>query len=281
MADAGVFWSLHKDGAHAGYLLGTIHSEDPRVLEFTDTFIEALNGCSQFAMELVPDLPTLARLAGLMNLEEGVTLTSVIGQQRFEAVAAALGNYGIPRFMAERMKPWAAMITLSVPAPRTGFFMDFSLSLRASGQGLKVIGLETLDEQLAFLENMPLEHQLTMLDQAVRDADKVTETFEQMVQIYLSGSLEALQAETEEQLQGLGKAAQDYFMQQGIAARNQLMLERAVAALGDGTLFIAVGALHLPGPEGLIRLLEKQGYELVSMPSPFVYRIEAQTAFSE
>ena len=166
-ADHGLFWSIQKDGKPAGYLLGTIHSEDPRVLDFSEDFIRRLNENDIFAMELVPDLPTLARLAEYMHYPQGQTLESVIGAERFDQLVSALSTYGIPAEFISRMKPWAAMMTLSTPPPKTGFFMDLSLSLRASGSGLKVVGLETLEQQLSFLEEMPLSMQLSLLDQAI------------------------------------------------------------------------------------------------------------------
>ncbi len=264
-----LFWSIETEQGHAGYLLGTIHSEDPRVLEYTEDFLAALNSSSQFAMELVPDLQTLAKLAETMHLQEGTELASIIGIERFEAVAGALSAYGVPSNQVARMKPWAAMITLSVPAPETGFFMDFSLSLRASGNGLTIIGLETLEEQLNFLENMPIEHQLTMLDQAVQEIDKVQEIHNQMVSTYLDGDLSVLLNETEIQLSGLGEEAREYFVTQGITARNHRMLESLLSALESGTVFAAVGALHLPGREGLVSLLRNSGFKLSALPPPF------------
>ncbi len=267
--DKALFWAIEGENGHAGYLLGTIHSEDPRVLEFTEEFLAALNGSSSFAMELVPNLPTLARLAEAMYLPDGIELASVIGDERFGAVVAALSSYGVPRIQVDRMKPWAAMITLSVPPPESGLFMDFSLSLRASGNGLKVIGLETLDEQLAFLEKMPLEHQLAMLDQAVAEIGQVQAVHEQMVTIYLIGDLAALQAETEAQLSTLAEEARDFFIAEGITARNHRMLDALLEAMRSGTVFTAVGALHLPGDEGLISLLRGKGYRLRPLAMPF------------
>jgi uncharacterized protein YbaP (TraB family) len=75
--------------------------------------------------------------------------------------------------------------------------MDFSLSLRAAGAGLKVVGLETLDEQLAFLEDMPLVQQLALLDQALDEYHRVDEVHDQMVNSYLAGDLGALVEQTE------------------------------------------------------------------------------------
>jgi uncharacterized protein YbaP (TraB family) len=267
--DRALFWSISDAGGHKGYLLGTIHSEDPRVLEFTDTFLGILAGSRVFAMELVPNLETLARLADYMHLPQDSSLEEIIGKQRFDAVAGALSGYGVPAGQVARMKPWAAMMTLSVPPPKTGFFMDFSLSLRASGGGLEVIGLETLEQQLAFLEDMPENQQLMLLDHAVSEFERVQEVHDEMVDTYLLGDLGALQRLAEEQLGTLDEAARAYFIEKGIDARNHRMLDSMLPALAEGGVFTAVGALHLPGEEGLLALLRKNGYRVQPQDSPF------------
>jgi len=267
--DRALFWAIESGQDRAGYLLGTIHSEDPRVLEFSEPFIQALSSSSSFAMELVPDLPNLARLAAVMTLPSGQDLACLIGKKRFADVARAIDPYGVKPGELSKMKPWAALMTLSVPPPETGYFMDFSLSLRASGKGLEVLGLETLDEQLGFLENMPLEHQLTLLDHAIAEAGQVQDLHDQMVNLYLQGDLQALFEETEQQLAQAGRPARDFFIEQGIVARNKRMLSVLLEALEQGTVFVAVGALHLPGEQGLINLLRTSGYRLVPQPMPF------------
>lgn len=267
--DSALFWSISKNGQHKGYLLGTIHSEDPRVLDFPTAFIEQLNSNEIFAMEMVPDLPTIKRLTDYMHYQDGSTLESRIGPERYSRFRTAISKYRVPPDWVERMKVWAAMMTLSVPPPQTGFFMDFSLSLRAAGAGLRVIGLETLEEQLSFLEDMPMEQQLKLLDQALVEHDLVEEIHQQMVDGYLAGDLTALTAQAEEQLNLLEPAAKAYFMEQGIDARNWRMLTTLLPELESKRVFVAIGALHLPGKSGLIELLRNEGFVLTPLPPPF------------
>jgi len=267
--DAAIFWSLQRDGQTAGYLLGTIHSEDPRVLDFPDGFIERLNGSDIFAMELVPDLPTLSRLTAYMQYADGSTLESRIGADRFARLQDALSGYEMPPGWIARMKVWAAMMTLSVPPPKSGFFMDFSLSLRAAGAGLEVVGLETLEQQLSFLENMPLPQQIELLDHALDEFDRVEQAHRQMVDSYLAGDLLDLRRETEQQMAVLDPETRDYFIREGIDERNRRMFEAVRTHLARGRVFIAVGALHLPGETGLIALLRSAGYDLEPLPLPF------------
>lgn len=269
LQDHALFWSLEKNGQRVGHLLGTIHSEDPRVLDFSENFLQRLRQNTVFAMEMVPDLPTLARLTDYMHLPKGQTLESVVGEDRFRALSAALSVYKVPADFVARMKPWAAMMTLSTPPPETGFFMDLSLSLRAAGSGLEVVGLETLEEQLSFLDNMPMTMQLSLLDQAIAEFEHVDNAHDEMVNAYMKNNLAMLQALSDEQLLSVGKDASDYFIGMGIRARNQRMATALASILKDNTVFIAVGALHLPGEDGLINLLREQGFELSPLSMPF------------
>lgn len=268
--DSALFWEISLEGEPAGYLLGTIHSEDPRVLDFSTELIDRLEENQFFAMEMVPNLPTLSRLTDYMHYQDGSTLESRIGEERFALLQAALANYRLPDDWVARMKVWAAMMTLSVPPPETGFFMDFSLSLRAAGAGLKVVGLETLEEQLSFLEDMPIEQQLELLDQALAEYDKVDEAHRQMVESYLGGDLIVLAREAEKQMEGLQPESKAYFMEQGIDVRNHRMVGSLLPHLQQGRVFIAVGALHLPGESGLVRLLRSRGYQLSPLGMPFL-----------
>ena len=267
--DQALFWSIQKNGEPVGYLLGTIHSEDPRVLDFSEEFLRRLNENDMFAMELVPDLPTLARLTEYMHYPSETTLESVIGPVRFKALVSALSSYKVPAEFISQMKPWAAMMTLSTPPPETGFFMDLSLSLRASGSGLRIVGLETLEQQLSFLQEMPMPMQLALLDQALADFEQVTEAHDQMVDAYLENNLVSLQALSDEQLEGVGDEAGDYFVESGIHARNLRMLKSLLPHLEDNRVFVAVGALHLSNEQGLLNLLRQQGFELSPLDLPF------------
>jgi len=266
--DRSLFWSIHRDGQQSGYLLGTIHSEDPRVLEFSEDFLSKLGTNKVFAMEMVPDVSTLERLTNYMYYPPGQSLESVIGIERYHALEAALSPYQVQPEFIGRMKPWAAMMTLSTPPPETGFFMDLSLSLRASGNGLEVVGLETLEQQLSFLENMPIPMQVSLLDQAIAEAGKVGEIHEQMVNAYLENDLVSLQAMSDEQLKVVGESASRYFIESGINERNHRMAKTLLNQLESKTVFVAVGALHLPGEEGMINILREHGYVLRPLAMP-------------
>lgn len=269
-ANQGLLYTLSKDGELRGYLLGTVHSDDPRVLNFSGAFLEALKSCDRFAMELVPNQPTMARLMEYMHYQDGTTLQDRIGAERFARVVEAASVYRLSAQQLSTMKVWAAMMTLSIPPPKNGLFMDLSLALQAAGEGLTVVGLETLEEQLSFLEDMPEEQQLVLLDQALEDLDEVESYFESMIADYIRSDLDGLKQKSDAQLAELPDAVESYFWEQGIDARNLRMRDRLIKELGEGTVFAAVGALHLPGETGLVELMRNEGYAVEPAPfSPF------------
>jgi uncharacterized protein len=161
-----------------------------------------------------------------------------------------------------RLRPWAAAMTISVPPPETGLFMDLALSFRASGMGLEVIALETIDEQLDFLMGLSHEGQIELVRSAVAEHERMPEMFEELVSAYLSGDLDELEALSMQQLEEMDEEIVDHFKEIGLVRRNQVMVERALPYLEEGGLIIAVGALHLVGEYGLVNLLKQEGYRL-------------------
>ena len=266
--DTALHWYIEDASGLRGQLLGTIHSEDPRVLDFTPEFLAQMQGHRIFAMELVPDMPTLLELQQRMKLPEGEDLRNIVGETVFNHLEAALINYGLSKDAILNLQPWAAVMTLSVPAPKTGLFMDFSLSLRASGSGLDVVGLERLGQQLAFLEELPRAQQLALIGHALSELETVEALHDQMVDVYLGGDLRQLHALAMSELQDLDESLRVAFIDRGVDARNQVMLDSALTLLEEGRVFIAVGALHLPGPKGLLSLFREAGYVLRPAPWP-------------
>lgn len=257
-----VFWSVTDDDGNRSWLLGTVHSEDPRLLDFPDPLMDALQQADRVALELVPDAGMLARLREAMYYEEG-SLEEVLEPDLYRRVVDILEeNYGMGEPAVARMRPWAVAMTISVPPPETGLFMDLALSYRASGLGLEVVALETVDEQLDFLKGLSQHEQIALIRKAVADHEDLPELFEELIAAYLDGDLEGLERMSRQQLEGLDESVRRHFNEIGLKERNRIMLERATPWLEEGGVIIAVGALHLAGEHGLVNRLEQRGYEL-------------------
>lgn len=261
-AQAQVFYSVESDDGKLSWLLGTVHTEDSRVLDFPPALLEVVEQADRLALELVPDQDMLGELNRAMNLQSGQRLEDLIPDALYRQVVEALGEYGMESPAINRMQPWAAAMTLSLPPPETGLFMDLALAFRAARAGTPVSGLETLDEQLDFLIGLGPEAHVRMLESAVADFDGERELFEDLITAYLDGDLERLQTLAESELDAMGEDVREQFRQKGIIDRNRTMAERARPMIEEGGVLIAVGALHLPGERGLIALLREQGFRV-------------------
>jgi len=259
---AAVFWSVTDDQGRQNWVLGTMHSEDPRLLEWPEALMKALGEANRLALELVPDVEMLERMQQAMRFDDD-RLQNVLGAELYRQVVEILTTkYGLTEPAVDRMKPWAVALTLATPPPETGMFMDLMLSFRARGAGLDVVALETIDEQIDFLSRIPLADQVSLIRRTAADHDRYHEVFESLIQAYLSGDLARLEAISARQMEGLDEHIIRHFNEVGIVERNQRMIERSEAWLAEGGLVIAVGALHLPGEHGLLALLRERGWKL-------------------
>jgi len=256
---AQVFYSVVSPGGDRNWLLGTIHSEDERVLDFPPVLDQALKQADTVALELVPDRQMLQRLAKAMRLPDGQTLADRLDESLYERVRDALAGYGLDADGVNRLRPWAAAMTLGQPPVRTGNFMDLTLARRAAESGAESVALETIEEQLAFFTGLGEQAHVALLRQAVEDRERGVEDFEALLGAYLESDLEELQQQARRQLSALPEPVQQTFRVQGIVLRNIEMARRAQPLLDRGGALIAVGALHLPGEKGLVALLREQG----------------------
>lgn len=261
-ASAQVFYTVESPAGQTGWLLGTIHTEDARVLDLPPVLRQALADADRLALELVPDTSMLEALNAAMILPSDERLSELLEASLYAGVLEVLAPYGMTASAIERMRPWAVAMTLAQPPPETGLVMDVALAFRAARHGAEVLALETLDEQLAFLMGLGRDAHIEMLALAVNDTRRGRTLFERLISAYLAGDAEALRALAEAELERIGPELRAQFRQQGIVERNARMAERAAPLLDQGGTLVAVGALHLPGADGLVARLRQMGYRL-------------------
>jgi uncharacterized protein YbaP (TraB family) len=258
----GLLWEISRPGPAHAYLFGTIHSEDPGVIELAPAVERAFTGSRQVILEVYLDDDAMVAGGAAMLMTDGRRLSDVIGNQLFGQTAAALRTRGIPEAAAERMKPWAAATALSMPVPETGRVLDVVLFQRAQQAGKPLHGLETIDEQLEVFEGLPLDDQITLLRDAVEQFAGIDAMQAELLAAYKRQDLAAMLAINESAMSTGDQRLAGEFQRRLIVDRNHRMAERMEPYLEQGGAFIAVGALHLPGEQGLIRLLEQRGYSV-------------------
>jgi uncharacterized protein YbaP (TraB family) len=266
--DNSLLWRIEAAGQTASrpsYLLGTIHSEDPRVTRLPPAVARAFEQADSFSAELDMNMATLLKASQQMFADEGQGLKARLRPALYRRSAGLLALHGIPEPLSARMKIWAAAATLSTPPPQGGQFLDMQLYNQAVATGKRVYGLETIEEQVGALESMPARMQQTMLQDALDQHDQLAAIIEQLIRAYQANDLQRIVTISEQSMQQGDARVAERFNQEVVVKRNRRMVERMLPRLQEGKAFIAVGALHLPGEEGLVALLRARGYRVVAV----------------
>jgi uncharacterized protein len=258
----GLFWRISKNGVRSSYLLGTIHSSDPRLMQLRPAVADALDETDRFVMEMEMDSSALLQFGTAILLTGGNDLQSLLGASLFQKVVGLMADYGMPEPIVRQLKPWVVMALLSMPKPTGGVILDMALHQRARSQGKPTSGLESMQEQLAVFEGLSMSDQITLLKKAAAQYNTLPQMFEQLIQAYLADDLAQIAALASRYQSQSDPETMHRFMSRLNDERNQRMLIRILPYLQQGNVFFAVGALHLAGPRGLVRRLRREGYKL-------------------
>ncbi|WP_119462666.1 TraB/GumN family protein [Rhodospirillaceae bacterium SYSU D60014] len=264
----GLLWRIEAAGVADSYLFGTFHATDRDIVTLPTPVAEAFARCDDLAFESVLDTAAKRQMTEAMLLDGGQSLDRILGPDRFGAFAAAARDHGLDPEHLKGVAPWAVMWMLSLPPEELARqvngakVLDERLQAEGAARGKEIHGLETVPEFLAVFDGIPLAEQGRLLDATVALHPKVREIFARMKRAYLARDVASILALTFEVQGGADPQAAQSFMDRVITQRNHRMAERLVPLLGDGNLCTAIGAGHLPGDEGVLHLLEAQGFRV-------------------
>jgi uncharacterized protein YbaP (TraB family) len=268
-----LLWRIERAGRPTSYLFGTVHLTDERVTKLSPAVEDALGHAKTVALEVsdVSEKATatvIAQSAPLVMFTDGRRLDGLLSGTEYDTVKRIISRSGMPSDLAALFKPWIVTMILSVSdcerasIQQGGRVLDMKIAEVGKARGMQVVGLETIPEQLQALAAVPEPQQLDMLRASLKFADRTNDLMETLVQLYLDRKISAampFQLALAKQV-GIGDGAFVGFQEKLLTDRNIKMRTTAEPLLEQGSVFIAVGALHLPGKQGLVALLREAGY---------------------
>jgi hypothetical protein len=187
----------------------------------------------------------------------------MLDESELRVVEKAIAAAGYPEDLALGIRPWVASLFLAGSCSYSELEpMDLAIGNLAKSQGKEVVGLETLVEQFESLASIPDESQASWLRASIEMHDRIDDVTLTMIELYRDRHISASLALTRELATGakLTDAQLEDIREGLITQRNVRMAERSLPLLETGGAFVAIGATHLPGNEGVIALLEKSGF---------------------
>ncbi len=258
--DKGVFWEISGPGlSKPSYLFGTIHLICEQDYKLSQEVADKLKDSEALIMEVDMDDPSLAlSMLSKMQNDEGESITDYLSEEEYQATRRKLKERtGVDLDMLKQMRPFMLM-SLIYPNLLECEIKSYENELMklAKSQRLDIRGLESVDDQLSVFDQIPLEEQYRSFFEYAENLEKGRREFRKLIATYLKEDIELLVKMVSESPEY--KAYQDILLDK----RNQNWIAPMEALMKEGTMFFAVGAGHLGGEKGLLRLLEKKGYNL-------------------
>jgi uncharacterized protein YbaP (TraB family) len=279
------FPALADDGGHpltlwevtgqnnSVFLLGSVHLLRPEDYPLPSAIDSAYADAEVLIMEVDMDdidpVATQASFARYGLSQDGRTLRDLMGDDLYEEAVTAADLISIPLEMLSKTEPWYAAMTVEIMMlNRMGFNpalgVEMHMMSKATQDGKRIDGFETIDEQLQFLDNMSLQAQRDMLMATLYESAELENVMDDLIEAWRHGDTEMLATgmlKDLEEHEELNKAI--------VTDRNARWVEHIEKLLDDeDDYLIIVGALHLVGPEGVPLQLEKNGYTIRQLRQP-------------
>ncbi len=214
-----------------------------------------------FEIDQGEDPAAMQGLVMQIGMNPGKPLSSLLTEDQNKRLNAAGAKYGLPPNGLDPFKPWMAGLTLSVlPLMQSGFDVNSGvetvITAEAKAGGKTVRAFETAEQQLRFFDGLPLDLQIEFLMSSVDGAEEGAKMLDTMVAGWAKGDTAVLEKAMVDDM----RADYPEFYKVIIIDRNEAWAVTIEEMLkGSGTVFIAVGAGHLVGPDSVQALLKKRG----------------------
>jgi uncharacterized protein YbaP (TraB family) len=261
-------------GTKPSYVFGTIHLGGPRETALAPAVSKAIEECDALFCEIPMDAGSQLKAAASM-MSGGSSLKQTLPKDLYERADAELKRINPSLSLApfDRMPVWGLGVMLPLIEEQMknpmGKPLDVQLYARAEAAGKTVGGIETVDEQMGVLSGFTSDEQLALLRSTLDELEKARRENRSVIgdmrESYLAGDPAALDSKMKETMKSLNPAIASRVISALITSRNHRMAERIAAKLKDGggkSFFFAIGAGHLHGEEGVVRLLQKAGVRI-------------------
>jgi hypothetical protein len=266
---AAPLWSVEGEGGQV-LLLGSVHLLRTADQPLPEVVREAYERAARVVMELDPrELDAAASQAALQKVgvsDAGASVAETLTSEEWRLAVGLASEAGLDLQAVSPFEPWFAALALYNQAlAASGYQPALGVELQLAGwatsDGKPVSGLETMEEQLLLFKSLATPIQRQMLLKMLADLPNLDSEAGRMIAAWRSSDTTALARILDEDFRGF-EALRDTIVND----RNRAWLPAVEALLAEeDASLVAVGTLHLVGPEGLPALLEARGYTVTPL----------------
>ncbi len=273
--DDALLWKVEgKNLKQPSYVFGTIHIIPDEDYFLPDGTLSAIDQSQKVFFEIdMNEMTDISSQMGLLKkafMSDGQTLKDLVSEEDYGLIEAHFKKMGLPLFLFEKMKPMFLTVFASSDfdpnGMQTGALKSYEMEIFeiANRSSKDVGGLETIDFQIGLFDSIPYPEQAKMLMETIKNGDTGGVDFDRTVKMYKSQNITAMA-----DLSGSGDEQLGNYEEILLNKRNRAWIPIMKESMEKETTFFAVGAGHLGGENGVIKLLMKEGYILSSVkPNP-------------
>ena len=257
-----LLWEISgKKVKSPSYIFGTMHLIPKEQFLFPESLQDKVKNADLLVME-ISGLSEQMKGMQLMMLEEGNLFDFFTEEQADSIFTYSEENLGYTeeqlKTMFGKMKPFVLIQLMTKNSfGESPASYEMSLEKIAKENETSVEGLETIEEQMALFDNIPMEEQVEMVMSSLRNADSSAVETQKLIDAYLNQDIDSLHRymkQSDSEMSGF----EDDFLNK----RNKNWIPLIKQYIKKNKTFIAVGAGHLGGEKGVIELLRQEGYTL-------------------
>jgi uncharacterized protein YbaP (TraB family) len=275
----GNFWRATRDHSVI-YLAGTYHLDDPRDDALAEKLAPLIEAAAVVMVEAGPDEErklqgAIGKNPDLLFLTDGPTLPEMLDEAEWQALSAAMSARDFPAFIAAKMRPWFISALLAIPPCAKSALhkrpdgLDTRVIALAQKSSVPLRALEPFDAVFDIFDALSLEQQLDMIRTTLSLDGSAEDQSATMADIYFDQDARAiwemgklmsydLPGHSRDEVDAEFAAMEEVLVNR----RNRAWIPALLDASEQGTVFAAFGALHLSGKDGVLALLEREGFAL-------------------
>ncbi|MFD2206669.1 TraB/GumN family protein [Kiloniella antarctica] len=278
----GLFWKIEREGREPSYILGTMHVADKRVLKLKDEVKPYLIKASVLYLEIDLTQREMREAYNARLRDDGRTLDEVLPDEIYKKIKEISNAYKIEEDELKQLELWAVYpLVKAMPSnpggrensgqdgpENTGLPLDFQLGKLAAENSVEVKGLETVRDQLGVFRERDRKIYYDAIVRALENPDAVEDSLDMMekfIQWYVDRDTNAFYVSLLDDLKTEPPEMYDIWIERLLNKRNLVMVNGMARGLVRGNSFTAVGALHLPGEKGILKILTDRGYEITRL----------------
>ncbi len=238
-----------------------MHVKDARVFVRQHHILELIREVELYEAET--DLRDLQQQSDFLSMlmPDGRQLKDFFTEKQYTKMRRILKKaFGVDVQQFARFRPFfiSSMIDEAILSKDMPYSLDESLWRYAEESGKQLTGVESYEHQLNIMKKMPIELQARQLMSLSKNVTAHRREILKLTEYYIEGNISQLHRSARRGMGDLRKLL--------LWERNVRMADRIHELSQEQACFCAVGAGHLWGKKGILKLLKDKGSEVKPLP---------------